>query len=179
MSGARSRTKGHNFERKLARIFQELWPSAKRNPQYQQRNHNGSDVEGTPFFIEAKRGKVCPSPSKAFEQALRDKELQNDSRPPMVILRADREEPVLFIRTEDLAEVGTPLPAVNIPNKNTRPAKYYADPVNRNTAYTNEDKGWTAYCLKQWVAAVTLGQRPGQVPTLPVRPPLNVISSDE
>lgn len=56
MSGNHSRSKGHAFERLIARKLRAKWPKARRGLQYQHGEHC-PDVVGTPFYIECKRHK--------------------------------------------------------------------------------------------------------------------------
>ena len=65
----RSRTKGHNWERRLAQLFRDHGFEARRGIQYR----DGSEapdviVEGLPFHFEAKIG-AQPSHRKAHAQA--------------------------------------------------------------------------------------------------------------
>lgn len=89
MSGRRSRTKGHAFERLIARRF-----GTKRGLG-QARGAEVCDVEGTRFWLECKRMKRC-NIQAAYAQALGD----TDGRPPVAITKDDR-GPVLVTLSLD------------------------------------------------------------------------------
>lgn len=97
MGGKSSRTKGHNFERWVARAFQVVYPEARRGLQY--RDPRECDVEGTPFRIECKRlAKVAMADiNAAIFQVVRDGEAHDDDRIPVVIVKADRREPGVYL----------------------------------------------------------------------------------
>lgn len=57
MGGSHSRTKGHDFERLVARALRVKWPDAKRGLQDREGEHC-PDVLGTPYYIECKRYKT-------------------------------------------------------------------------------------------------------------------------
>ena len=56
MGGKASRTKGHNWEREVAKILREIWPDAQRQLQYRSGSDAG-DVMAGPLWVECKRGK--------------------------------------------------------------------------------------------------------------------------
>lgn len=85
MSGRRSRTKGANFERLLANLLKPVWPEAKRGIGQARSGGEVADVEGTPYWVEAKRHKKC-SIKAAWRQAVE----ATDGRPPLVITKDDR-----------------------------------------------------------------------------------------
>lgn len=87
MSGRYSRTKGHSFEREIARLLRPLYPQARRGLQYRD-GVEACDVEGTPFHIECKRMKKVDI-KKAFAQAKKDCQ---GKRIPIVISKEDRQE---------------------------------------------------------------------------------------
>lgn len=106
MSGARSRRKGHQGERDIAKVLSSVYPNARRGLQYQPfRNPEGfetpgkvreCDVEGTPFWVECKRGKKCRI-KPALEQARRDR----DKRMPLAVCRDDNEEAIVSMYLVD------------------------------------------------------------------------------
>lgn len=49
-----SRTKGHNNERRLANLYKRCFPDAKRNYQSRGQDSDGADLQGVPFWVEAK-----------------------------------------------------------------------------------------------------------------------------
>lgn len=85
--GKSQRTKGHDFERKIASRFRELWESAKRGFQTRGGTSEAPDVDGTPFFIECKKGKRT-NIKAAYRQALG----ATDGRVPIAVTQDDREE---------------------------------------------------------------------------------------
>ncbi len=90
MSGKRSRDKGARFERAIANQLKPIYPKAVRGVGQTQAGCNGSDVEGTPWWIECKARKVT-NIEGAFAQALDAKEQAEDERPVLVITKKDRE----------------------------------------------------------------------------------------
>lgn len=88
MDGRARRRKGHDFERKVARLFREAgYPNAVRGQQTR-RGPTPPDVDGTPFWIECKKGKN-PNPLKAYDQALDARYAMGDSRPVLVVYQQD------------------------------------------------------------------------------------------
>ena len=71
--GARSRRKGHQYERDLChRLHDELGLDTKRSIQTRGAASEGCDVEGVPgTWVEVKCGKQ-PNPRAALKQAQRD-----------------------------------------------------------------------------------------------------------
>ena len=90
MGGKSSRTKGHNFERLVARLLRVLFPDARRGKQYT--GGREADVEGTPFRIECKRLKdvAIGDVRRAIEQGETDAHNWEDPRPVVAIHKADR-----------------------------------------------------------------------------------------
>ena len=87
-TGRRSRAKGAQGERDVANELQAIYPDAARGGLLQTQYGRGApacDVEGTPWWIEVKRG-ARPNIQGAYEQAKND----TDGRPPLVISRKDR-----------------------------------------------------------------------------------------
>lgn len=98
--GASQRRKGHAFERWVARELRKLWPQARRGYQSRGGGAEASDVEGTPFHVECKRGKR-PSPRAALEQAKAD----TDGRPVVCVIKDDRAEPFVVMRWGEWVEL--------------------------------------------------------------------------
>lgn len=92
MSGRSSRTKGHNYERTIARIFRKLWPPAKRGLQTQSGGQAVPDVDGTPLWIEVKRYKAIRGLMAIWYRLLREAK-----RIPVLIVKEDRADPVVVI----------------------------------------------------------------------------------
>ena len=86
MSGRRSRDKGAVFERRLATTFRAIWPDARRGIGQTRFAGEVPDVEGTPYWVEAKRQKR-PNINAAVAQARK----ATDGRPILVVTKRDRE----------------------------------------------------------------------------------------
>jgi hypothetical protein len=97
------RTKGHNFERGVAKRFRKLFPEARRGFQTRGGTQEESDVEGTDWRIECKIGAHPPSVWKALEQA-RECTMLPD-RPPMCVLQKDRTFPIVAMYEKDFLGV--------------------------------------------------------------------------
>lgn len=99
MSGKKSRTKGHQFERDIANDFKEMgWDSARRQLEYQE--GLGVDLENTyPFQVQCKRYKdYCPI--SKIEEVNPDK-----GEIPMLITKGDRKKAVCVMYWEDVQEM--------------------------------------------------------------------------
>lgn len=99
MSGRRSRTKGVRFELEMAHALEGIWPGAKRGIGQARSAKEVSDVEGTPFWIEAKHRKKCSIPA-AFRQARE----ATDGRPILVITRENRGDTLVSMTLEDFIQ---------------------------------------------------------------------------
>jgi len=105
MGGKSSRTKGHDFERFVARVLRLSYPDARRGKQYT--GGREADVEGTPFRIECKRladvklGDV----KRALLQAEADAEEWDDDRPCIAIHRTDREKAFVTMKLTTAAHL--------------------------------------------------------------------------
>ena len=106
MSGCRSRRKGHDWERVVARRLRDvLGVEARRGLQYR----DGAEapdiiIEGLPLHIECKAGKRPPILA-ALEQAERD---AAEGAIPVVVVKADKREPTVTMRLEDWLAVIAP-----------------------------------------------------------------------
>jgi Holliday junction resolvase len=98
MGGKASRRKGAGFERDLAKRWRDngLFPEAKRGLMQSRCAREAPDVEGTPYWVEAKCGKK-PRLYAAFDQAA----AATDGRPLLVVAKRDRRETVVVMRLED------------------------------------------------------------------------------
>jgi hypothetical protein len=101
MSGASSRTKGHNFEREVAKQLREIYPDARRGLQYQD-GTGCPDVVGTPFHVECKVGKK-PNIRAALRQAKND--CKDDSLVCIAVTREDRKEPTVTLDWTHFLEI--------------------------------------------------------------------------
>jgi len=98
MGGRASRTKGATFERKVAEIFREMYPEARRG--YQRRSGSDEpDVAGTPWWIECKVGKGTPQVYRAWWQAME----ATDGRACMVVSKQDRTEVLVTLQRHPAA----------------------------------------------------------------------------
>lgn len=88
LGGAARRRKGHDFERKIANLFRVVYPEAARGIQTRGGSKDAPDVDGTPWYIECKKGKRT-NPKAAFEQAVEAIMASGDNRPPLAITKDD------------------------------------------------------------------------------------------
>ena len=95
--GKMSRTKGHNFERLVAKMLRVVFPDARRGLQY--KDPRECDVEGTPFRIECKRlARVSAADVLgAIMQCKRDGEEHDDDRPCIAVTKADQREALVHM----------------------------------------------------------------------------------
>lgn len=80
--GKRSRGKGANWERALANILKAIWPEAKRGIGQSRWGGEVPDVDGSPYWIEAKVG-IQPNMRGAMRQA----EEASDGRPCIAVVK--------------------------------------------------------------------------------------------
>ena len=89
-----SRRKGHDFERQVASDLRQIYPDACRGYGQSRSGADVPDVDGTPFWVECKRGTAkYVSERKAFNQAREN----SDGRPPIAICKVDREETLVVM----------------------------------------------------------------------------------
>ena len=105
-----SRTKGHAFERKIARALRDIWFDAKRGLQSRGGGKDACDVEGTPYHIECKRERRV-NIRTAMHQANED----THGRPPTVISQDDHGEILVTMQfkwwlTEQVVAIGRNAP---------------------------------------------------------------------
>lgn len=92
-SGKTSRTKGHNFEREVAKLLRIYYPNAKRQLEYQE--GVGFDIAETgDLSVQCKVGK-----SFKIEKAL--KEAERSGKIPVAITKKDRENIVVSLYWKD------------------------------------------------------------------------------
>lgn len=98
--GKKERLKGHNFERYIARIFREIYPSSKRHLEYQSDEaEEGVDVCAGPFIIQCKRKKKYSAISALYE--INDKE----SKISVLATKGDRTEPVIVLSLKNFMRI--------------------------------------------------------------------------
>ena len=92
-SGKTSRTKGHNFEREVAKLLRQYYPNAKRQLEYQE--GVGFDIAETgDLSVQCKVGKSFKI-EKALKEAIRPFKI------PMAITKKDREDIVVSLYWKD------------------------------------------------------------------------------
>lgn len=94
MSGRKSRTKGHGYEREIAKKFREFFPDARRKLEYQAMVIDGTDIEECgPFAIQCKRYKKYVSLSKIEEITAKGKinllVTKGDHKPDLVAMKLE------------------------------------------------------------------------------------------
>ena len=101
----RSSNKGIRGERELVHILSMFYPNARRGRQKTGGGNTGGkqspDVEGTPIWIECKRGKTIRWRG-SFNKAKEEAAMAGDSRPVVLLGREDRGEWMAFLPLEDL-----------------------------------------------------------------------------
>jgi hypothetical protein len=102
MTGARSRRKGAQAERDLAKRFAEAMPGAdcKRGIGQARRGSEVADCEVPYFWVESKHGKR-PNPRAALAQATEDARENSRGKTPIAVIRDDRKEPFVCMRLDD------------------------------------------------------------------------------
>ena len=113
MSGRFSRNKGARFERAIANKLKPIFPKAVRGVGQTQSGANGSDVEGTPYWIECKAQKKT-NIEGAFAQAQEAKDTAEDPRPILVVSKRDREPTKVTLLFDDFLELLDPRPDVTL-----------------------------------------------------------------
>lgn len=93
--GKRARTKGKTWERTIVRLLRPIFPDVYRAHQGRQGGAalgEGADVEGSPWWVEAKH---CYTVSvlAALRQAMQVQAAKGDDRPPVVIAKVDKPPP--------------------------------------------------------------------------------------
>jgi Holliday junction resolvase len=99
MSGKASRTKGHSFERKIARKMQEVgFENARRHLEYHMDDAKGVDIDNTdPFKIQCKALKKTPNIPKVFDEI---KDVDEDGI-PVVAFKVDRKGEYICLKLQD------------------------------------------------------------------------------
>jgi hypothetical protein len=112
MSGKRSRDKGLNFEREIAKIFREElgYENARRHLEYNAIDAKGYDLDDVgPFKVQCKRLKQWAPISKIEEVQLEDHEdiemlvTKGDKKPIMAVLPFRKLIALLKKKNEEIA----------------------------------------------------------------------------
>ena len=93
--GSKERTKGHNYERALVKIFKTLGWLGCATSRYASRKHDDNliDLVGLPWHIQAKAVKCSVSYSKILEQMkINIKANDLEDLPCMIFHKKDRKE---------------------------------------------------------------------------------------
>ena len=92
------RTKGHGYEREVARLLRPLYPDARRHLEYQDGEAYGVDISGTgPLKIQCKRHKQYV-PINTIE------EIRADGI-KLLVTKADRKPAVAVLYLDDLLKI--------------------------------------------------------------------------
>jgi len=113
--GAKSRTKGASYEREVANKMKAIWPDARRGGHDQAGPMGRPDVDGTPYWIEAKRyARVLRSTIlAAHAQADAAANRASDDRPTLVVTRSDREQSQAHFRVAKVRpDTGNPISVI-------------------------------------------------------------------
>jgi hypothetical protein len=98
MSGKKSRTKGHAYEREIARRLRPLFPGAMRNVTEQQTGGQGIDLVNTGNLdVQCKRYKGYAPINKIFEV--------NGTGIPVLVTKADRQPDMVVLSLKDFIAI--------------------------------------------------------------------------
>lgn len=100
MSGKMSRDKGKRGEYEARDFLKRWFPEARRGANQSRNGADAADVEGTPFWVEAKLG-AKPNVRAALEQAKK----ATDYRAVLVYIRDDKKEPFFVLDAESMSYV--------------------------------------------------------------------------
>ena len=91
-----SRVKGATFERVLANLFKQMWPTAKRGIGQTRSASEVPDVDGTPFWVEAKHWKKTTRTGlrKAYQQAV---DANRTTKPIVVIAKENCSRDIVVV----------------------------------------------------------------------------------
>lgn len=100
--GRASRSKGHNFERLVAKELQILWPEARRQLEYHKDDANGVDIQNTgDFRFQCKK-------MKKYARINAIKEIQCEEflgHIPVLVTAGDNEPPMAVLSFENLLDL--------------------------------------------------------------------------
>lgn len=94
--GKRSRRRGHQFERDMARRLKTVFPNARRGWQFRG-GVEAPDIIGTPFWVECKRYKSFTAGmlKKWFLRTVDDATRGGSNLPVVLIAKEDRKQPTV------------------------------------------------------------------------------------
>lgn len=115
--GRMQRNKGASYEREAAGEFRAVYPDARRGLGQARSAGEVSDVEGTPWWIECKRGSGSSS-SAALKQA----RLATDGRPALAVIKRDRSEAIVSLYLDDFLKMAAELELLRAQRKLAPPA---------------------------------------------------------
>jgi len=81
------RRKGSAYEREVAHLLQVLWPEARRGIGQSRAAGEVPDVDGTPYWVEAKHHASAPNVHAAYAQAVAAQAGKLTRRPVLVVSR--------------------------------------------------------------------------------------------
>ena len=97
MSGKMSRDKGKRGEYEARDFLRRWFPLARRGANQSHSGSDAADVEGTPFWVEAKLG-AKPNIRAALAQAQK----ATNGRPVLVYVRDDKGKPFFALDAESM-----------------------------------------------------------------------------
>lgn len=98
--GKHSKGKGRRGEQRVATMYRSIYGDRVRRGNQGRRGDDEADVEGTPWFIECKTGKIV-----SVRAALRQAEEARDSRPAIVHVKIDREDGYVAMPESDWMDI--------------------------------------------------------------------------
>lgn len=122
--GKLSRAKGKTFEQEVARALRGIYGEGVKRGWQARDGDDAPDVDGTPFWVEAKRGRRV-NYQAALVQVMEARESatkKKDPRavlPPLVVGRDDNGEALALLRFEDLVKLLRTFHEVSAPPSQT------------------------------------------------------------
>jgi hypothetical protein len=98
--GKHSKGKGRRGEQRVATLYRSIYGDKIRRGNQGRRGDDEADVEGTPFFLEVKTGKVV-----SVLAALRQAEEAKDSRPVVCHVKIDRTDAYVAMPESDWMQI--------------------------------------------------------------------------
>lgn len=97
--GKLSRTKGHSYERHVAKLFRHLFPGARRVLEYHEDDCNGIDIDLGVLKLQCKRLKAYAPISKLFEVQCSENDI------PVLVTKKDRGEDIVALKLKDFIRI--------------------------------------------------------------------------